>query len=81
MVYVTHIPTGDRKHALQDTGTIEHATPKLNQWAARSITFDRKDHPASILHVGPVALIRNPIINGFHLTKVLMDSGSSLNLL
>ena len=30
---------------------------------------------------GSVALIIEPIIDGFHLTKVLMDDGSSLNLL
>lgn len=81
MVYVTHIPTGDRKRVLRDAGAIEPAAPKLSQWAARPITFDRKDHPASILHEGLAALILDPIIDGFHLTKVLMDSGSSLNLL
>ena len=81
MVYVTHIPTGDRKRVLRDAGTIEPAAPKLSQWAAHLITFDRKDHPASILHEGLAALILHPIIDGFHLTKVLMDSGSSFNLL
>ena len=48
---------------------------------ARLITFDRKDHPASIRHEGSAALVLDPIIDGFHLTKVLMDGGSSLNLL
>ena len=81
MVYVTHIPTEDSKRTLWDAGAIEPAAPKLSQWAARPITFDRKDHPASILHEGLAALILDPIIDGFHLTKVLMDSGSSLNLL
>ena len=81
MVYVTHIPTGDCKCTLRDAGAIEPAAPKLSQWVDRPITFDRKDHPTSILHEGLAALILDPIIDGFHLMKVLMDSGSSLNLL
>ena len=55
--------------------------PKINPWATRSITFDHKDHPTSIRHEGLAALVLDPIIGGFHLTRVLMDGGSSLNLL
>ena len=36
---------------------------------------------ASIRHGGSAALVLDPIIDGFHLTRVLMDGGSSLNLL
>ena len=35
----------------------------------------------SIRHGGSAALVLDPIIDGFHLTRVLMDGGSSLNLL
>ena len=45
------------------------------------ITFDRRDHPTSICHGSSVALVLDPIIDGFHLTRVLMDGGSNLNLL
>ena len=45
------------------------------------ITFDRKDHPANIRQGDSAALVLDPIIDGFHLTRVLMDGGSSLNLL
>ena len=45
------------------------------------VTFDRRDHPTSIRHGGSAALVLDPIIDGFHLTRVLMDGGSSLNLL
>jgi hypothetical protein len=76
MVYVTHIPTEESKRALQEPGT-----PKSSQWAACPITFDHKDRPASIRHGSSAALILDQIIDGFHLTKVLMDSGSNLNLL
>ena len=37
--------------------------------------------PTSIRHGGPAALVLDSIIDGFHLTRVLMDGGSSLNLL
>ena len=81
MVYVTHTLIGEQKRALWDAYAIEPVAPKLNQWAACPITFDHKDHPASIRHEGSAALVLDPIIDGFHLTKVLMDGGSSLNLL
>ena len=55
--------------------------PKFNPWVACSITFDHEDHPASIHDGGSAALVLDPIIGGFHLMRVLMDGGSSLNLL
>ncbi|KAE8777298.1 gag-pol precursor -orf1 [Hordeum vulgare] len=45
------------------------------------ITFDNMDHPTSIRHGGSDALVLDPIIDGFHLTQVLMVGGSSLNLI
>ena len=66
------------KRALGEVYTID---PKLNRWSSYSITFDRRDHPTSIYHSGSAALVLGPIINGFHLTRVLMDGGSSLTLL
>ena len=60
---------------------MELVAPKFNPWLACPITFDRRDHPTSIRHGGSVALVLDPFIDGFHLTRVLMDGGSSLNLL
>ena len=45
------------------------------------ITFDRRDHPTSIHHGSSAALVLDPIIDGFHLMRVFMDGGNSLNLL
>ena len=59
----------------------ELVAPKFNPWSACLITFDRRDHPTSIRHGGSAALVLDPIIDGFHLTRVLMDGGGSLNLL
>ena len=39
------------------------------------------DRPVNTSHGNPSALVLDPIIDGFHLTRVLMDGGSSLNLL
>ena len=60
---------------------MEPVAPKFNPWSSYPITFDRRDLPTSIRHGGSVALVLDPIIDGFHLTRVLMDGGSSLNLL
>ena len=80
-MYATHIPKRERKRALRDVYAIEPVAPKFNPWSSCPITFDRRDHPTSIRHGGSAALVLDPIIDGFHLTRVLMDGGSSLNLL
>ena len=81
MMYATHIPKRERKCALRDVYAIEPIAPKFNPWSAYPITFHRRDHPTSIRHGSSAALVLDPIIDGFHLTQVLMDGGSSLNLL
>ena len=78
---MTYIPKRERKRALRDVYAMEPVAPKYNPWSSYSITFDRRDHPTSIRHGSSAAPVLDPIINGFHLTRVLMDGGSSLNLL
>ena len=60
---------------------MDPVAPKFNPWSSCPTTFDRRDHPTSIRHGGFTALVLDPNIDGFHLTRVLMDGGSSLNLL
>ena len=81
MIYATHIPKRDRKCALRDIYAIDPVAPKFNPWSSCPITFDCRDHPTSIHHGGSAALVLDPIIDRFHLTRVLMDGGRSLNLL
>ena len=81
MIYATHIPKREQKQALRDVYAMEPVVPKFNPWPACPFTFDHRDHPTSIRHGCSAALVFNPIIDGFHLTRVLMDGGSSLNLL
>ena len=81
MIYAAHIPKRERKRALRDVYAMEPVVPKFNPWSACPITFDCRDHPTSIRHSGSATLVLDPIIDGFHLTHVLMDGGGSLNLL
>ena len=81
MIYATHVPKRERKSALRDVYVVEPVAPNFNPWSSCLITFDRSDHPTSIRHGRFAALVLDPIIDGFHLTRVLMDGGSSLNLL
>jgi hypothetical protein len=46
-----------------------------------AITFDRDDHPDYIPNPGVYPLVVDPIIANTRLTKVLMDVGSSLNII
>ena len=76
-----HVTKRRSKHALRDIRAVEPVAPKLTPWLACPITFDRRDHLTIIRHGGSAALVLDPIIYGYHLTRVLMDDGSSLNLI
>ena len=45
------------------------------------ITFDRDDQPDKVVAPGIYPLVVDPIIVNARLSKVLMDSGSSLNIM
>ena len=45
------------------------------------ITFDQRDHPSHVTRPGCYPLIVDPIIRKKHLTKVLMERCSGLNIL
>ena len=52
-----------------------------NPWSDTAITFNASDEPKSRTARAPAALVLNPIVDGFRLTKVLRDGGSGLNLI
>jgi hypothetical protein len=58
-----------------------NAVPKFLRWSSTLITFDRGEHPPSVPRSWSYPLVVNPIIGNKCLTKVLMDGGSSLNIL
>ena len=81
IVNMIHVTKRRSKCALRDICAAEPVTPKFNPWSACPITFDRRDHLTSTRHGGSAALVLNPILDGYHLTRVLMDGSSSLNLI
>ena len=56
-------------------------TAESCHWSSQPITFDNCDYSASIRRAGWAALVLDPVIGGYHFTRVLMDGGSSLNLI
>jgi hypothetical protein len=50
-------------------------------WSDKAITFDQDDHPDYISNAGKYSLVINPVIGNTRLSKVLMDGGSSLNII
>ena len=52
-----------------------------NPWSDTAITFNASDEPKFRTARAPAALVLSPIMEGFRLTKVLMDGGSGLNLI
>src|SRR5438132_11832758 len=56
-------------------------TPKYLKRSEVTITFDRSDHPDNIPHPGHYPLVLDPIVRTVKLNRVLVDSGSGLNIL
>ena len=57
------------------------ATLAFLKWSGSPITFDRSDDADSVTHLGRYPLVVNPIVGMKRLTKILMDGGSSLNIM
>jgi hypothetical protein len=59
----------------------DKAPPSFLDWSEDAITFSRKDHPDRIPNSGQYPLVVDPVIGNARFSKVLMDGGSSLNIL
>ena len=59
----------------------EPVTPTYLWWSNAAITFDHGDHPKSVPQPRRCPLVVDRIVGTKHLTRVLMDEGSSLNIL
>jgi hypothetical protein len=59
----------------------EKAPPSFLDWSEDAITFSREDHPNRIPNLGQYPLVVDPVIGNAWFSKVLMDGGSSLNIL
>jgi hypothetical protein len=70
-----------RKREWHEVLTAEKAPPSFLDWSEDAITFSREDHPNRIPNPGQYPLVVDPVIGNARFSKVLMDGGSSLNIL
>jgi hypothetical protein len=73
--------TRQRKRERHEVLAAERAPPSFLNWSEDAITFSREDHPNRIPNPGQYPLVVDPIIGNARFLKVLMDGGSSLNIL
>jgi len=76
-----HLTMSQRKCKFQEVCVVSTTTPTYLKWSDNAITFDCNDHLKQIPNPESYPLIVDPIIVETHLTKVLMDGGSGLNIL
>jgi hypothetical protein len=60
---------------------VKAVAPVYLDWSDKPITFDQGDHPNHVPSPGKYSLVVDPVIGNVRLTKVLMDGGSSLNII
>jgi hypothetical protein len=70
-----------RKREWHEVLVAERAPPSFLDWSEDAITFSREDHPNRIPNPGQYPLVVDPVIGNARFSKVLMDGGSSLNIL
>jgi hypothetical protein len=70
-----------RKRERHEVLAAEKAPPSFLEWSKDAITFSREDHPNRIPNPGQYPLVVDPVIGNARFSKVLMDGGSSLNIL
>jgi hypothetical protein len=70
-----------RKRERHEVLAAEKAPPSFLDWSKDAITFSHEDHPNRIPNPGQYPLVVNPVIGNARFSKVLMDRGSSLNIL
>ena len=72
-----------RQHKVryQEACVAKTAIPSFLRWSESLITFYQRDHPSHITRLGCYPLLIDPIVRKKRLTKVLVDGGSSLNIL
>jgi hypothetical protein len=75
------ISSRQRKRERHEVLATEKAPPSFLDWSEDTITFSREDHPNRIPNSGQYPLVVDPVIGNARFSKVLMDGGSSLNIL
>jgi hypothetical protein len=84
MIYGGQVANASARHRKQERRevySVKVAAPVYLDWSDKPITFDQADHPDHVSSPGKYPLVVDPIIGNIRLTKVLMDGGSSLNII
>jgi hypothetical protein len=70
-----------RKQERHEVLAAEKAPLSFLDWSEDAITFSREDHPNRIPNPGQYPLVVDSVIGNARFSKVLVDGGSSLNIL
>jgi hypothetical protein len=84
MNYDGQVANASARHCKQERRevcSVKVAAPVYLDWSDKPITFDQGDHPDFVSSPGRYPLVVDPIISNVRLSKVLMDGGSSLNII
>jgi hypothetical protein len=84
MIYGGQVANASARHCKQERRevcSVKVAVPVYLDWSDKPITFDQGDHPDRMPSPGKYPLVVDPVIGNVRLTKVLMDGGSSLNII
>jgi hypothetical protein len=84
MIYggqVVNASARHRKYERREVCSMKVTAPVYLDWSDKPITFDQGDHPDCVPSQGKYLLVVDPVIGIVRLTKVLMDGGSSLNII
>jgi hypothetical protein len=84
MIYGGQVANASARHHKQERRevcSVKVAAPVYLDWSDKPITFDQGDHPDRVPSPGKYPLVVDPVIGNVRLTKVLMDGGSSLNII
>jgi hypothetical protein len=78
---IVDMSNSQRKRERHEVLAADKAPPSFLDWSGDTITFSREDHPNRIPNPGQYPLVFDPVIGNARFSKVLMDGGSSLNIL
>jgi hypothetical protein len=84
MIYggqVANASAGQHKQERREVCSMKVAVPVYLDWSNKPINFDQGDHPDCVPSPRRYPLIVDRVIGNTRLTKVLMDGGSSLNII
>jgi hypothetical protein len=84
IIYDGHVANASAQHRKQERRevySVKVAVPVYLDWSDKPITFEQGNHPDRVPSPGKYPLVVDPVISNIRLTKVLMDGGSSLNII